>query len=107
MIRAVIAPAALAMLLSACASAPPPPGAQASDQRPAAAAIPGQSTRASVLAALGKTHKVAFDSGYQTWLYQAPRTGGRFAEFVILFDPQGVVRMTRVREPLATDIPAN
>ena len=92
-----------ALLLGACATAPPPPGVQVSEQRLAAAAIAGQSTRDSVLAALGKTHKVVFDSGVETWLYQAPRSGGRFAEFVILFDRSGVVRKTRVREPLATD----
>lgn len=107
MIRHAVAATAVALLLGACASTSPPPGAQASDERLAAAAIPGQSSRASVLAALGKTHKVQFDSGYESWLYQAPRSGGRFAEFVILFDPAGVVRKTRVREPLATDKPQN
>ena len=92
-----------ALLLGACATAPPPPGAQVSEQRFGAAVVAGQSTRDTVLAALGKTHKVVFDSGYETWLYQVPRSGGRFAEFVILFDRSGVVRKTRVREPLATD----
>ena len=100
------APLAFALLLGACATAPPPQGTQASDQRLAAAAVIGQSTRDSVLAALGKTHKVVFDTGYETWLYQAPRSGGRFAEFVILFDRSGVVRNTRLREPLPTDKPA-
>ena len=98
--------AASALVLAACASAPAPPGTQASDQRLAAAVVTGQSTRESVRAALGQTHKVVFDSGYETWLYQAPRDGGRFAEFVVLFDRGGVVRKTRLREPLATDNPA-
>ena len=96
-----------ALLLGACASAPPPPGTQADDARIAAAVVAGQSTRASVLAALGKTHIVAFDSGYETWLYQVPRGGGRFAEYVILFDPSGVVSKTRLREPLPTDKTVN
>ena len=98
-------PPALALLLAACATAPPPPGAQVDEQRIASAAVVGQATRASVLAMLGKTHKVVFDSGYETWLYQIPRTGGRYAEFVILFDPSGVVSKTRTREPLPSDQP--
>lgn len=98
---------ACALALGGCASAPPPPGAQVEESRIAAAALPGQATRASVLAALGKTRKVVFDSGYETWLYQVPRRGGAFAEYVILFDPAGVVSKTRVREPQAADKKAN
>lgn len=105
MMRASALALAASLLLAACASAPPPPGAQVDAQRFGAAVVPGQSTRASVLAALGKTHKVAFDSGFETWLYQVPRGGGRFAEYVILFDRAGVVSKTRTREPLATDTP--
>jgi hypothetical protein len=86
-----------ATLLAACASTPPPPGTQADSARLAAAAVPGVATRASVQAALGPTHKVAFDSGAQVWLYQVPRGGGRFDEFVILFDRAGVVHKTRQR----------
>jgi hypothetical protein len=91
------------LLLAACASAPPPPGTQVHAQRFSSAVVPGQSTRDSVLAALGKTQKVAFDSGFETWLYLAPRGGGRFAEYVILFDRAGVVTKTRTREPVPTD----
>lgn len=90
---------ACAVLLAACASAPPPPGAQVDEVRLAASAEPGRATRASVLAALGPTHAIAFDSGYQVWLYQVPRGAGRYAEFVILFRPDGVVGKTRLREP--------
>ena len=107
----MLTPAALglacAMLLGGCASAPAPPGAQADETRIAAVAVPGQGTRASVLAALGKTHKVVFDSGYETWLYQVPRRDGAFAEYVILFAPSGVVSKTRLREPLPGDKAAN
>lgn len=90
---------ACALLLAGCASAPAPPGAQVDEARLGAAAEPGRATRASVLAALGPTHAISFDSGYQVWLYQVPRGGGRFAEFVILFRPDGVVSKTRRREP--------
>ena len=96
---APLAAVTLALLLGACASAPPPPGVQADEARLAAAAVPGVATRASVKAALGATHSVAFDSGVEVWLYQVPRGAGRFAEFVILFDRNGVVSKTRQREP--------
>jgi outer membrane protein assembly factor BamE (lipoprotein component of BamABCDE complex) len=89
---------ACAALLSACATSAPPPGTQISEQRLAASTQPG-TTRASVLAALGPTRNIAFDSGYQVWLYQTPRPGGQFAEYVILFDPAGVISKTRLREP--------
>ena len=96
---------ACSLLLGACAGAPPPPGVQVDDARLAAAAVPGVASRASVRAALGATHGVAFDSGYEVWLYQVPRGSGRFAEFVILFDPNGIVSKTRRREPGALHEP--
>jgi outer membrane protein assembly factor BamE (lipoprotein component of BamABCDE complex) len=87
-----------ALLLAGCATTAAPPGTQVDEQRFAAATAPG-ATRASVLAALGPTSNIAFDSGYQVWLYQAPRAGGRFAEYVVLFDRAGLVSKTRRREP--------
>jgi len=96
-------PVLVALALGACASSPPPPGTQVDAARIASVAVVGQATRASVLAALGKTHQVKFDSGYETWLYQVPRGGGRFAEFVILFEPSGKVSKTRQREPQPGD----
>jgi outer membrane protein assembly factor BamE (lipoprotein component of BamABCDE complex) len=89
---------AAAVLLAACATSAPPPGTQVDEQRLSAATVPG-ATRASVLAALGPTRNIAFDSGYQVWLYQTPRPGGQFAEYVVLFDRAGVVSKTRRREP--------
>lgn len=95
---ATFAALASVLLLGACATSAPPPGAQVDEQRFAAGAVVG-ATRASVLAALGPTRSIAFDSGYQVWLYQAPRPGGQFAEYVVLFDAAGVVSKTRRREP--------
>lgn len=92
------------LFVAGCASAPAPPGMQVDAQR-AATVLPGQSTRDSVRASLGATKAITFDSGYQTWLYQLGRGAGRHAEFVVLFDPAGVVRKTRTREPLAGDPP--
>ncbi|QYF94677.1 hypothetical protein KY495_05635 [Massilia sp. PAMC28688] len=90
---------ALALSLGACAGTPPPPGTQVEQARLAAATVPGQATRASVLAALGPTRSIAFDSGYQVWLYQAPQGNGLFSEYVVLFDPSGVVSKTRQGAP--------
>ena len=67
------------------------------------AIAPGKSTKADVLAALGKTVAVNFDSGYEVWVYrldviESQRAEGVGAsEFVVLFDPSGVVTKTRIR----------
>jgi len=64
--------------------------------------IVGKSTKADVLAALGKTTSIHFDSGYEVWVYSLTREPsvqgdkGR-AEFVVLFSPAGVVTKTRIR----------
>lgn len=87
---------AAALLLGACAQAPaPPPGTQLTAAQ-AHAIRPGESTRASLLATLGPTHKVTFDSGYEAWLYQLAAPGG-FDELVVLLGPDGVVRKLRRR----------
>lgn len=88
-----------AALLAGCASAPLPPGTVVPPEKIAAAIVPGQTTREQMLTALGPTTSVRFDSGYQAWLYQIPADGGRYAEFVVLTDPAGVVRKTRQRAP--------
>ena len=57
----------------------------------------GKSTRADVLAALGETLAISFDSGYEIWVYRFAHA--RTAEFVILFAPSGHVAKTRIRAP--------
>lgn len=89
----------LALALCGCASTPAPIGASVPEAKLTAALVPGQTTRAQMLAALGPTKFVHFDSGYEVWLYQAPADGGRFAEFVVLVDPRGIVAKTRRRAP--------
>lgn len=86
-------------LLAGCATAPAPVGTAIPAARLDAAVVPGQTTRAQMLAALGPTKFVHFDSGYEVWLYQSPADGGKFAEFVVLVDPSGVVSKTRRRVP--------
>jgi outer membrane protein assembly factor BamE (lipoprotein component of BamABCDE complex) len=76
----------------------------------------GKSTKADVIAALGKTTVISFDSGFEVWVYQIKNdtpakvswwerigradpnkeTLGK-TEFVVLFAPSGVVTKTRVR----------
>jgi len=81
----------------------------------------GKSTKTDVIAALGKTTVISFDSGFEVWVYQvrgetvtgesAPKasrvervehagsekgTPGK-SEFVVLFAPSGVVAKTRIR----------
>ncbi|MDQ2823649.1 MAG: hypothetical protein M3Y65_25280 [Pseudomonadota bacterium] len=96
-----IVPVMLIVLLAGCATGPAPLGTSIPAARLEAAIVPGQTTRAQMLAALGPTRFIHFDSGYETWLYQAPADGGRFSEFVVLVDPAGVVRKLRQRAPSA------
>jgi len=88
------------IVLAGCASAPPaPPGSQVAAGRLVEGIHPGRTTKGELLAAFGPTKQVRFDSGYEAWVYQSPAGAGKFAEFVILIDPQGVVKKTRQRAP--------
>jgi hypothetical protein len=60
----------------------------------------GRSTKADVAAALGRATVIPFDSGYEVWVYRwrgAQPTTRAATELVVLFDPSGVVKKTRVR----------
>ncbi len=78
----------------------------------------GKSTKADVIAALGETLVISFDSGFEVWVYRlasdtpaktvqaqgVARTGSQkgagpatTAEFVVLFAPSGLVAKTRIR----------
>jgi hypothetical protein len=84
------------------------PGTRAVSARDADTGIViGKSTRADVLAALGKTTVVSFDSGFEVWIYRyrgdalaagtAAKASPGEAEFVVLFNPSGVATKTRIR----------
>jgi hypothetical protein len=88
--------AALA-LVAGCASAPPAGTVAGADRQ--ARVVPGRTTRGDLLATLGKTRTVAFDSGYEAWLYATPGPAGQYGEFVVLVGPDGVVKKTRQRPP--------
>ncbi|HBI70042.1 hypothetical protein LK540_12225 [Massilia sp. IC2-278] len=102
--RALFPALALLAALAGCATSPVPPGTQVPAERLAASVVPGTTTRAELLATLGATKTVVFDSGYEAWLYQSPAGNGRFTEFVILLNPQGVVAKTR-QGPTSTPAP--
>ena len=95
---------AVAFALAGCAgfNAPATPAFRdAALSMPSAQAliVPGQSTRSDVAAALGPATVVTFDSGFEVWAYRtkAPGAAQGSAELVILFEPTGVVRKTRLR----------
>ena len=98
---------AMSLALAACATGTieqNSPGVvqRASGPSPAAAQalLHAGSTKADVFAALGKGNGVAFESGYEVWVYRwlGPDRSARGAtELVILFGPDGTVRKTRVR----------
>ncbi|MGJ9419028.1 hypothetical protein ACHAC9_14845 [Massilia sp. CMS3.1] len=89
------------LVLAGCATGQSTPGTQVAAERLATSIVPGRTTKAELLASFGKTKSIVFDSGFEAWLYQSPAGSGRFAEFVILIDPAGVVVKTRQRPPSA------
>ena len=88
-----------ALLMAGCANTPVPPGTQVRAERLQQTIVPGTTTKAQLLAAFGPTKNVVFDSGFEAWVYQTPAGAGRFAEFVVLIHPSGVVAKTRTRAP--------
>jgi hypothetical protein len=97
-------PAFLLLLLAACAT-PPPEGKVVSEARFTELVVPGRTTRADLLAAFGPTRAVVFDSGMETWLYEADGGAGRHTELVLLLDRGGIVRKWRRRPAYPTDVP--
>jgi hypothetical protein len=66
----------------------------------------GKSTKADVMAALGQAIVIPFDSGFEVWVYRWPgaqKTSRTATELVILFEPSGVVKKTRVRPGYAPE----
>ena len=92
-----------ALLLAGCATQAPPPGTVVAPERFGQLVVPGRTTRAELLAAFGPTRSVAFDSGYQAWLYSAGAAGGQSEELVLLLDRDGIVRKMRRRPAYPTD----
>ena len=75
------------------------------------AVVAGRSSKPEVLAALGESLVIRFDSGYEVWVYRLDKGSGKNAriaslipsdsdanvEFVILFEPSGLVAKSRIR----------
>lgn len=69
--------------------------------------VPGSSTRADVVAALGPATVIRFDSGFEVWAYRGRSmsvaaqavSGSAQAELVLLVAPSGVVQKMRIRQP--------
>ncbi|SEO54417.1 hypothetical protein SAMN05428959_109201 [Duganella sp. CF517] len=82
------------------------------DAAPGAGTVPVAGTHrttAQMRAALGPPTALRFDSGYQVWRYRYPTSkpeknqeDGKpgYAEFVVLFGPDGIARKARLSEPL-------
>lgn len=104
--RADLALLGTVLLLAGCAGAlslPHPEGPMFRDPRlaPQAAAAsiaPGRSTRAEVAALLGDADRVAFDSGYEVWVYRSHPVHPGQAELVLLFAPDGVLKKLRIKD---------
>ena len=101
--KAVAAMVATALLLAGCATGNTEPGKIVAEDRFAQLVVPGRTTRAELLAAFGPTRTVSFDSGYESWLYEANAGAGRHTELVLLLDRAGIVQKMRRRQPYPTD----
>lgn len=86
----------LGVLMAGCVTAPQaPPGTVVPAARLEQTVQPGVTTRAMLLAQLGATTSIRFDSGYEVWRYLTPAAAGPVGEFVVVLDPQGVVAKVR------------
>ncbi|MFZ6646034.1 hypothetical protein ACO0LO_09975 [Undibacterium sp. TJN25] len=104
--RGILATACLACM-AGCATSPPP-RADITHIAPAAtqSLVTVGQNKADVIATLGKTKTLRFDSGVEVWVYyysdpgagirQPPQADGN-AEFIVLFSPSGKVLKTRIR----------
>ena len=101
---------ALCFFVSSCALVQPPaPSAKSVPLGPAEirsvqaardALTIGKSTKADVRAALGEAIVVDFYSGYEVWVYREQlreKLPPPATEFVLLFDPSGILTKTRIR----------
>ena len=109
--RSMFMAAALAMTLAGCATtASAPPGTVVADAK-IAQVQPGVTTRAQLLAQLGPTTSIRFDSGVEVWRYLLPPSSpsaagapAAYGEYVVVLDPRGVVAKVR-SSPVVYQIP--
>lgn len=85
--------AVLALLIFTGSCAAPPSKPEVSSLRPAFDRLAlGTSTKADARAALGPATVIDFDSGYEVWVYRERLGDKPPAEFVLLFDPSGILK---------------
>lgn len=83
-------------LLAGCAVTPQaPPGTVLKAPNADQSVQPGVTTKAQLLAQLGPTTSIRFDSGVEVWRYLTQGSGGNYGEFVVVIDARGVVTRTR------------
>jgi hypothetical protein len=84
------------LAMAGCATTPQaPPGTVVPEARLEQSIQPGVTTKAALLAQLGQTTSIRFDSGYEVWRYLTPGPAGSYGEFVLVIDPRGVVAKAR------------
>jgi len=92
-----IALAACAMLPAAQPDRPMFRDARMTPQAAASTLALDRSTKAQVAAQLGDADRLAFDNGYEVWVYRdRPLRAGQ-QELVLLFGPDGLLKKARTR----------
>lgn len=95
-----VAPGALDPWTEGPGSARTPTGESPAPQAAMNSVVPGKSTRADVVAALGTAIVLSFDSGFEVWVYRwrgSDKTTRAATELVVLFDPSGLATKVRLR----------
>ena len=62
----------------------------------------GRSTKAQVAAQLGDADRLAFDNGYEVWVYRDRPVRAGQEELVLLFGPDGLLKKVRTRPGAAS-----
>lgn len=93
--RAAVLLLAAGLVSAGCATRQAAPPAVVNQALLQSAVVPGQTTRAQLLAALGDGPAIRFDSGAEVRLYHSAEGPGVYREFVVLLAPDGIVARTR------------
>jgi hypothetical protein len=93
----------LVLLLAGCAAAPkerPLAAGEVRSLQDALEAISGRTSKAQIRSTLGQGTEVAFDNGYEVWVYRQQlkeKESPPRRELVLLFDPSGALSKARLR----------
>lgn len=94
--RALFNCAALTLLAGCAVTPAAPPGTVATEANTAQVQA-GVTTKGELLARLGQTTSIRFDSGVEVWRYLLPAAAanGPYGEYVVVLDARGIVAKTR------------